>query len=232
MEQIAVSRIGEGLQDFRPRLSSSSSFHDPARVSEALDEPGDGGFSHFSHYSKKVRHNLRARGRHCLRTRGHGRRLLMTRPWCLRRRKRRRRSPRTSLSSLLSTCSTMGVGGSASGTQLTSIIAGGWPLPMGPRLAILFGGLLGSSAVGQGDDASMVLLGWCLVRQWIHVPASTYYVGCLFQFIVKVVDTALIYRGRYAQFTLCKVVDNPVMVRMTFPLVSCRDHRDSPVAVH
>ena len=55
---------------------------------------------------------------------------------------------------------------------------------------------------------------------------------CLFHFIVKVVDTALIYRDRYAQFTLCKVVDYPVMVQMTFPLISCRDHKDSPVAVH
>ena len=34
------------------------------------------------------------------------------------------RSPRTSLSSLLSTCSTMGIGGVASGTQLISGIAG------------------------------------------------------------------------------------------------------------
>ena len=98
----------------------------------------------------------------------------MTRPWCLRRRRRKRRSPRTSLSSLLSTCSTMGFGGVASGTQLTSGIAGGWPLPMGHRLAIRYGGLHGSSAVGHGDVATMVLLGWCLVRQWIHVPASTY----------------------------------------------------------
>ena len=42
---------------------------------------------------------------------------------------------------------------------------------------------------------------------------------CLFQFIVKVVDTALIYRDRYAQFKLCKVVDYPVMAQRTFPLV-------------
>ena len=145
---------------------------------------------------KKVRHNLRTRGRHCLRTRAHGRRLLMTRPWCLRR---RRRSPSRSLTT---TCSTMGVCGGASGSQLASGIAGGWPLAMGPRLAIPSGGLHGSSAAGQGDDATMVLLGWCLVRQWIHVPAWR----CLFQFIVKVVDTALIYRDRCAQ---CK----PVMLQ-------------------
>ena len=70
------------------------------------------------------------------------------------------RSPRTSLSSLLSTCSTMGIGGVASGTQLISGIAGGWPLPMGHRPAIRYGGLHGSSAVGHGDVATMVLLGW------------------------------------------------------------------------
>ena len=39
------------------------------------------------------------------------------------------------------------------GSQLASGTAGGWPLPMGPRLAILSGGLHGSSASGQGDDA-------------------------------------------------------------------------------
>ena len=53
VEQIAVSRVGEGLQDFLPGQSSSSSSHDPARGFEALDEPGYGGFSHFSPISKK-----------------------------------------------------------------------------------------------------------------------------------------------------------------------------------
>ena len=40
---------------------------------------------------------------------------------------------------------------------------------------------------------------WCLVRQWIHVPAVDVLWRCLFQFIVRVVYTALIYRDRYAQ---------------------------------
>ena len=101
----------------------------------------------------------------------------MTSPWCSRR--RRRRSPRTSLTFTSSTWNMMGAGGGASGSQLTSSTAGGWPLPMGPRLAILSGGLHGSSAV-QGDDATKVLLGWCLVRQWIHVPASSYCGGAHF----------------------------------------------------
>ena len=44
MEQIAVCRVGEGLQDYLPGQSSSSSSHDPARGFEALDEPGYGVF--------------------------------------------------------------------------------------------------------------------------------------------------------------------------------------------
>ena len=47
VEQIAVSRVGGGLQDFRPGQSSSSSSHVPTRVPEAPDEPGEGFFSHF-----------------------------------------------------------------------------------------------------------------------------------------------------------------------------------------
>ena len=48
VEQIVDSRgFGGSLQDFRPKLSSSSSSHDPARVSEALDEPGEGFFRTF-----------------------------------------------------------------------------------------------------------------------------------------------------------------------------------------
>ena len=165
---------------------------------------GMGFFALFPNF-KKARHNPRTRGQNCLRTRAHGRRLLMTRPWCLRRRRRRKmRSPRTSLSSLLSTCSTMGIGGVASGTQLISGIAGGWPLPMGHRPAIRYGGLHGSSAVGHGDVATMVLLGWCLVRQWIQVPASTYCGGASFLFIVKVVDTALFTEtGTHSANLLC-----------------------------
>ena len=108
-----------------------------------------GFFALLSKLKKKVRHNLRTRGRHCLRTRAHGRPLLMTRPWCLRRRRR----PRTSL---LSTCSTMGVGGGASGSQLISSIVGGWPLPMGPRLAILSGG-----STAHRQWAMVTMLRWC-----------------------------------------------------------------------
>ena len=45
VEQIAVSRgFGDDLQDFLPGQSSSSSSHDPDRIAEALDEPGEGFF--------------------------------------------------------------------------------------------------------------------------------------------------------------------------------------------
>ena len=54
VEQIVDSRgFGGGLQDLRPGLSSSSSSHDPARVSEALDEPGEGFFRTFHQILKK-----------------------------------------------------------------------------------------------------------------------------------------------------------------------------------
>ena len=151
VEQIVDSRrFGGGLQDFRPGQSSSSSSHDPARVSEALDEPGEGFFALFSKFLK-VRHNLRTRGRHSLRTRAHGRRLLMTRPWCLRR---RRRSPRTSLSS---TCSTMGVGGGASGSSSPAVllVAGrcrwvpGWPHYL-------------AASMTHRQWARVTMLRWCL----------------------------------------------------------------------
>ena len=155
----------------------------------------------------------------------------MTRPWCLRRR-RKRRSPRTSLSSLSSTCSTMGVGRGTSGTQLASGTAGGWPLPMGPRLAILFGGLHGSSAVGHGDNASMVLLGWCLFRQWIHVPASTNCGGAYFSSSSKWWILLLFTGTGTHRVKLCKVVDYPVMAQRTFPWSRAADHRDFPVAVY
>ena len=75
---------GGGLQDLRAGQSSASSSHSPADLA-------DDTFQFFSHFSpnKKVRHYLRARGRDCLRTRAHERRLLMTSP-CSRKRRRRR----------------------------------------------------------------------------------------------------------------------------------------------
>ena len=53
VEQI-VHIPGGSLQDFRPGQSSSSSSHVPARVHEALDEPGEGFFALFAKI-KKVR---------------------------------------------------------------------------------------------------------------------------------------------------------------------------------
>ena len=54
VEQIALSRVGGGLQGFLPGQSSSSSSHDPARVSEALDQPGDVVFRTFPHVQKSA----------------------------------------------------------------------------------------------------------------------------------------------------------------------------------
>ena len=123
--------------------------------------------------TKKVRHNLRTRGRNCLRTRAHGRRLPLT---SLKRSRRRRRSPRTSLTLTSSTWSLMGAGGGASGSRLASSVAGGWLRQTGHRLAIQCGGPRGSSAEGQGD--------WGLVRQWIHGCVSSWvFVPCCTSFL-------------------------------------------------
>ena len=56
VEQIAVSRgFGEGLHDSLPGQSSSSSSHDPARIAEALDEPGEGFFRTFPQIKKSAK---------------------------------------------------------------------------------------------------------------------------------------------------------------------------------
>ena len=66
--QVALERLSEriaeqivdfpvsrgGLPVFRPGQSSSSSSHDPARVSEALDEPGEGFFRTFPQIQKSA----------------------------------------------------------------------------------------------------------------------------------------------------------------------------------
>ena len=118
-------------------------------VEQNVDIPVQVAFALFTRF-KKVRHYLRAPGRHCLRTRAHGRWQLMTSLWCSRR--RRKRSPRRSLTTTLSTWSSMVAGGGASGSRLASSIAGGWPRLTGPRLAILSGGPRGPSGLDQGDS--------------------------------------------------------------------------------
>ena len=60
----------------------------------------------------------------------------------------------------LSSWSSMGAGGGASGSQLASSFAGGWPRQMGHRLAIPSGGLRGSSAEGQGDVLGTTVDTW------------------------------------------------------------------------
>ena len=140
---------------------------------------------------------LRTRGRNCLRTRAHGRGLLDV-PMVL-----EEEESEDEPDFAVESWSMMGAGGGASGAQLASGIAGGWPLPMGPRLAILSGGLHGLSAAAQGDDAMEELLSWCLVRQWIQVPAVAELWRCLFQFIVRVVDTAVMLQRQVRTVSNC-----------------------------
>ena len=59
-----------------------------------------------------------------------------------------------------STSSTTIAYGGASGTQLASVIAGGWPLPMGHRLVMPSGGRRGSSGVDQGDVLGTTVDTW------------------------------------------------------------------------
>ena len=130
----------------------------PQRLPRTLVEKLVKGFFALFPKIKKVRHNLRTRGRNCLRTRALGRRLLVTRPWCLRRRRKSRRSAKRTLR--WCTWSWTIACGGASGSQLASNIAGGWPLPMGPRLAMPSCGRRGSSAEGQGDVLGTTVDTW------------------------------------------------------------------------
>ena len=124
LEQLTVSPIpGGGLQNFQPVQGSAAS----SLVSSWTRWRR--GFSHFSRDEKKVRHYLRAPGRHCLRTRAHGRRRLMTCPWCSRRRRRSRSwMRRRRMKRLLWRSSMWSVtegGGGNSGTRRRSSSAGG-----------------------------------------------------------------------------------------------------------
>ena len=104
-----------------------------------------------------------------------------------------------------------------------------WPLPIGRRPAIRYGGLHGSSAVGHGDIATMVLLSWCLVRQWRQVPASTYCGGASFCSSSSG-GYCSFYRDRYAQCNLFCCSD----VQMTVEIfqVQLWTGFDLPVVVH
>ena len=94
----------------------------------------------------------------------------------------------------------MGTGGGASGSQLASSIAGGWPLPVGPRLAIPYGGCRGLSAEGQGDwgcgGASELVLG-----STVDTSSSSRRTvdGASFSSSTEWWILPLCYRDRYAQ---------------------------------
>ena len=98
---------------------------------------------------------------------------------------------------------------------LASSIAGCWPLPMCPRLAIRYGGLHGSSACCGG--ASLLVLGSTVDmfqrRRTVEVPLSVHrQSGGYCRYVAET--------GTHS-VKLCKVVDNPVMAQRTFPLVPC-----------
>ena len=65
VEQNVDFSVGGGLQDFRPGQSSSSSSHVPARVSEALDEPGEGFFRTFPNIKKSAEWGSSRAGSSC-----------------------------------------------------------------------------------------------------------------------------------------------------------------------
>ena len=144
----------------------------------------------------------------------------MTRPWCLRRRRTR------SLTLPSSMWSVMGSGGGASRSQFASSIAGGWPLPMGPRLAIPYGGRRGSSAAGD-VSATMhdkfqqlpINSGWCLSS--VHRQSGGY---CRYATERGTHSVTLCFFGLVIDMPVVvhvKVVDYPVMAQLLFPLVQC-----------
>ena len=85
---------------------------------------------------------------------------------------------------------------------------------------------------GQGDDATMVLLGWCLVRQWIHVPALTHCGGASFSSSSKW-WTLLLFTETGTHSSNCARSSTTLSwCRGRFPWSRAADHRDSPDAVH
>ena len=54
-QTVDIPAAGVGLADFLPGQSSSSSSHDPARIVETLDEPGEGVFRTFPQIKKSAK---------------------------------------------------------------------------------------------------------------------------------------------------------------------------------
>ena len=110
------------------------------------------------------------------------------------------------------------------GSQLASSIAGGWPLPMGPRLAVPKGGRRGSSAAGD-VSATMhdkfqqlpINSGWCLSS--VHRLSGGY---CRYATETGTHSVTLCFSGLVIDMPVVvhvKVVDYPVMAQLLFPLV-------------
>ena len=104
---------GGGREDFQPVQGSAAS------SSDLPGQAGQGVFRTFPQNQKSATQPPHSRSE-LLRTRAHGRRRLMTRPRCLRRRKRRRSARRTLR---WSTWSTTGACGGASGFPLARCLA-------------------------------------------------------------------------------------------------------------
>ena len=140
-----VDPPGGGFQDFRPGLSSSSSYF-PAGVSEALDEPGPGVFRTFPQIKKKVRSRVRTRLRECPLVLAHPRRLLSS-----------------VFVSRSGSWSRMNMG-STSGTRTLERSAGSWW-----RAPILAGGgeMASTSTLATTDFGNVVCGSWFVVAQTV-----------------------------------------------------------------
>ena len=146
-----VDPPGGGLQDFRPGLSSSSSYF-PAGVSEALDEPGPGVFRTFPKL-KKVRSRVRTRLRECPLVLAHPRRLLSS-VW--------------SRMNMGTTSGTRTLGRSAGSWKRAPILAGGGEMASTSTLATTD---FGNVVVGPGSWWRRLCLGaagqlWRLLEEF------------------------------------------------------------------
>ena len=113
----------------------------------------------------------------------------------------------------------------ASGIQLASGTAGGWPLPMGPRLAILSGGLHGSSAVGR-----VTMLRWCF---WAGAGSTVDTCSSLVSSVHRQWWLLLLFAETGTHSSNCARLSTTLSWRRgRFPWSRAADHSDSQVAVY
>ena len=181
VEQIVDFPVsGGGLQDLR----HDRVLRHPLTLQLILRMTCFKGFFALFPETKKVRHNLRTRGRHCLRTQAHGRRLLMTRPWCL-------KEEEESEDELVEYVQHDGRWWGCEWVPARQRHCWpGWPYYLAASMA-------------HRQRARVTMPRWCFsAGSWFdsgYLFQLDFLWRCLFQFIVKVVDTALIYKDRYTQ---------------------------------